>query len=1494
MRPTMRHAIRLASTTASVSVCAGTYCPVDPTTASIEALAAACIGFGTTSDASVNGGWPYACPCDITSPGSAPQDILCMSVSAALQLQMNGGTDPNAAPSAADCQYGSWSDWSPCPADCTYKCGQSRPQRFRTAPIVRGPLPGGRPCEWDQMYQTAECAAPDGSALPVCEDPVNCVVAEDGWSDWTACPPCSDAFAVAWQFRYGSISQLASAGGVDCRAEDLAQSRSCAIALAGGLVPAPSDDPDAGCATPPPAPSCAFAPVSADPADWSPCTVPCNGGVQFQTRALLSGDPNECADLATVYRACATQSCGSLSSGSPFATVSHGPLVPPSWDMVDAQCDYLCLAGTPALPLGGNPSAVQREALFKLTNMTAAVVTPAETAFVCPTAASLGLGPTTTVTTLDDGSSGGAVQAFVNTFSGVVCGAPVDCVYGTWSDWSACSGDFCATGASGSTGGVRTRERLIARMGGARGGVPCDPAALMETLPCGEPETSRGELADCLRSAAFAGAYLGTVATVPIAGPASVWTMDDTGGAAVIAACRAAFPTQTVTAAQWSPWAPTEAHCFGDAGVGAWTQAAEPWCAANPDGGFDARNAVLIASLAVWPASAIPAHVTGPGFYEDATTGAAVVVPAEIGGPLGLGVALEYGSTFAGFPPRFLNGYSPPLTVNASAHPAGSAVVLSSIPGGVSAAEEALAGFASVTVWGTALAVDSGYALPQTADAPPAGMAASRVFRADCGAVVDCVPGPWFDSTECDPNGCGDPPYKWQNRQPLVQASGGGKPCSDFAWQQTVSCPTGGFGCDAAIPCLYGTWPSTQTSSVASFCASALGAAGFTADTVPFFQDALSVATKRAWLAENNVWPVLNKQWQSISTAAVPTAEVFSVIRFANGSFNESPMNQSEAAAACALYGGTLATLEQLETAQATAGAQVCSWGWTADFAGTAFPMQYNGVSGCGAAGVNTYSGADAAGAAFCFGDTRGFQPSETIGSLSLQDFFNHYATTLSADAQPSARAAAWAAAGVNAPFQRDAMGGPPRPVQGALAVRLNMQCSAGNWCVYDSDLDLGGSEFSPRTARGWALLPNYGWRRFDGASGAIAGEGCLLATSLSARLAQTVQVSQSCVPLELSCGVPNLGLWDPTVQNFGQAPGACVCPSLCPYVPAACAWDTGAAGSGLCDAVGCGMKTSKLMFRGIQQQPSEECSDEAYCACDPVFLASATTCEGPPCPPACPVACNGLPCGGPGIGTCDESTGTCVCAGGRGGDDCWATCPSDAFGVPCSGNGTCNATTNECTCDAGFSGPACSFVKHAYVQNFGRVQAAYWQKMSDTTEATFLNMPNPVPAPPQCGSAAEAAQFCDMCVDRSLPLGLSAFATDLFPAGETGAGTPWLRSEGTLVGAGSVVQHAEFPGYSCADLGFDTSDSGLVLSSPLGSSKLGIGFETGAYGCATLSAGEDWTACGVPDYPNEVVPGLNPPIGLLALNSIQVFNGTRMPLYMMHYKSPGGRKPTL
>jgi hypothetical protein len=177
-----------------------------------------------------------------------------------------------------DCQYGSFSSWSACSsAECSGVSCQPA-QQYRTAEVIRQSQGKGKPCTLGGMVQTRPCEAQTCTT-----NSANCEWEPWSTQPWTACSqPCSSNGSVGLQYRFRTVSAPAQGmGDCDCTQQVVSQTcnmRECQPCQAGSW------------------------------SAWSQCSVPCGGGVQFRTRALLSqGDEDNCPLYET--QPCNTQTC---------------------------------------------------------------------------------------------------------------------------------------------------------------------------------------------------------------------------------------------------------------------------------------------------------------------------------------------------------------------------------------------------------------------------------------------------------------------------------------------------------------------------------------------------------------------------------------------------------------------------------------------------------------------------------------------------------------------------------------------------------------------------------------------------------------------------------------------------------------------------------------------------------------------------------------------------------------------------------------------------------------------------------------------------------------------------------------------------------------------------------------------------------------------------------------------------------------------------------
>lgn len=516
-------------------------------------------------------------------------------------------------------------------------------------------------------------------------------------------------------------------------------------------------------------------------------------------------------------------------------------------------------------------------------------------------------------------------------------------------------------------------------------------------------------------------------------------------------------------------------------------------------------------------------------------------------------------------------------------------------------------------------------------------------WNRNCANAVDCSLSAWVDSTACP--SCGPPFYKWQSRTPIHEATNGGRPCADFVLRQSISC--GSIpDCSTPEPCLYGEWPSTQPSGPGPCAALTVS---------QLYENAWSPSYKYTWLNGGANFETLVMQSPSINEPIGP--EVFVV--GGTGKTQWYPFtNQSDAEAGCATFGARLASLSDLETGYSD-GLQVCSNGWYADDSSMQAIVMQEVHPGCGGIGVGTWSSTNSA-AAWCYGMKPLLYQNTTVTSGGLQltaaDFYSTFEAT-----KPSRYRQAYA---------------PSTRVTGPLASDLNSQLTNGNWVRFMSSVS--GFYYTP--TRGWAP---FNQELDDNNSIGVFG----LPTT-------TPSYADDACTGSLSNGLINFTGFTSPSNVLGTI---CTCPSLCPVEMSYCSWaSAGSVGgcTGTCSGAG-----TEWMMRPIQAEPIN-----GGTACDITQQIYEVPCTGPPCPPVCPVGCNGLPCSGK--GTCVN--GKCVC------DDpsivgaaCEEPCPTDGYGQICGGHGTCGPQTNfECECEAGFSGFTCEVFKQAFLVNDGIPEA--------------------------------------------------------------------------------------------------------------------------------------------------------------------------------------------
>lgn len=350
-------------------------------------------------------------------------------------------TKPECKDQYQDCVLSQqWSEWSGCPdINCYDKCGDI-PQEYRYRDIVTPNGPFGKPCTFGDMFEFRACTrtADDGTPVPIppcntCGEkrPVNCV--PEPWDNvaWEGCPAtCTpDSSTVIYEYRHRQPRIEAQNGGLDCAPEDMVQKRVCATTPCHG---------------------CEYEDWSSQP--WSRCSLPCGPGTQFRVRDVIkyANDGRQCPDTVE-HRECNLGDCPT------------GPVpdcVEPTWDMLVAECGYLCDHGSSRAPrtlqledANGNvvPSCTFTEDLLDL---------------VCPR----------TVSSTTPASPSNPRDCNFGS---------LDCQYQPWSEtvWGPCSID-CLTSIDGANAGQRVRQRDVLSQGLAIS--PCQYSQTHDSQPCNQ------------------------------------------------------------------------------------------------------------------------------------------------------------------------------------------------------------------------------------------------------------------------------------------------------------------------------------------------------------------------------------------------------------------------------------------------------------------------------------------------------------------------------------------------------------------------------------------------------------------------------------------------------------------------------------------------------------------------------------------------------------------------------------------------------------------------------------------------------------------------------------------------------------------------------------------------------------------------------------------------------------------------------------------------
>lgn len=389
------------------------------------------------------------------------------------------------------CQYTPWTPWTACPVTCfrgVTGCDEL-PSQFRMRSIARPAFPGGLPCDWTTLVEQQPCLPPKE-----CEVDQSCVAAADSNDDCIPCPSVgctvSDQF---WTYCTRSILISKTGLGEPCTSDQLIYSHTC-----------PLPDCTADCQS------------AYGSGQFTTCSQPCGTGWHISAESCPEITTEACntysCPIGTMVlsntsctfatsKPCDTLSeCLALCASDPTCNVVQGGFrgsatcspsanttwvwdsaattcVPPTWEMVNATCLYVCEQ---------NPSySTQRGIVFHFndSNSLSCPITPSllSSSGACPT--------TTTpvaalIAALWHGPMGGShlvslTDPYIPLEFTVSCPESSDCVYQSWSDaplWSQCTSG-CVNG------GIRHRQRAIVAPAYFLG-IPCDVSDQNEYSVC--------------------------------------------------------------------------------------------------------------------------------------------------------------------------------------------------------------------------------------------------------------------------------------------------------------------------------------------------------------------------------------------------------------------------------------------------------------------------------------------------------------------------------------------------------------------------------------------------------------------------------------------------------------------------------------------------------------------------------------------------------------------------------------------------------------------------------------------------------------------------------------------------------------------------------------------------------------------------------------------------------------------------------------------------
>ena len=635
------------------------------------------------------------------------------------------------------------------------------------------------------------------------------------------------------------------------------------------------------------------------------------------------------------------------------------------------------------------------------------------------------------------------------------------------------------------------------------------------------------------------------------------------------------------------------------------------------------------------------------------------------------------------------------------------------------------------------------------------GTSPYSLYIRDCPnmASLDCSLTGWSDVTVC-PSTCGPPFSKVQARSIVHQATGNGKPCSDYPLTQDVEC-TGLQPCTNIpnAPCIYGSWSSTQSSSLTPVSAQAYLQKYAFPPVV--YMDSMEAAVQEFWAN-----PYQQQTSVGLEAAIMYQGSTFVPDDLAS-CMNASTMSPVMRTTISKALG--LTTVGYVLGSNSSVGFESFAIGPT-----LAAPFQVQTLSSTGFVGT----------------------PASSVSCASIQD------AVVAMNSQPTAQIAQYDAskqylymfsdqtlATASAATSQWALISPvlvPVATTFWVDASTDLRTTLTNISTLDQAMGLMCQQSTGATYGIWnsvtsqLVVPKsqgYIRQAYQGTTQTTMS-GCVGITLRPNALANYRTQIESATWSVNDNLVAAAQPWGLVIQQKGSM----VVPSLCVQDMAMCAWSE-------CDPT-CGPDSVRRVGRAALI-PSNQCN---YAD---MFMTQK--CDASACPIACPTGCNGLVCSG--NGTCDAKTGVCQCNDGFSGEYCDAVCPSDDYGNVCSKNGTCDESTNyECVCQDGWTGVDCQIPTQVHLTNLEFMKV--FQPGNNT--------------PCRWDSLDRTGYECDACWDTSLAFAPNLAKSSLMPL-------DLLASMALSTGIETVQSSISVPVNqvgSCKDLGL-TNVSTVTFNAP-------------------------------------------------------------------------------